>query len=47
MRKLFTRVDAMRWLGPTVEFVALCERLGIPRVAERAAAQHRAAMPHK
>jgi 5'-3' exonuclease len=33
---LFTDVDALQWRGPKVEFAALAERMGSPRLSERA-----------
>ncbi|MGZ8254957.1 MAG: 5'-3' exonuclease [Burkholderiaceae bacterium] len=34
---LFASVDALRWSGPTAGFERWCERLGRPRLAQRAA----------
>jgi 5'-3' exonuclease len=34
---LFDNVDELQWQGPTAEFPAVCERLGIPDVCARAA----------
>jgi 5'-3' exonuclease len=34
---LFTRVDSLRWKGPTAAFPAWTERMGSPRLVERAA----------
>ena len=33
---LFDNVDVLQWRGPTATFASVCERLGIPQVAERA-----------
>jgi hypothetical protein len=32
------RVDDWKWAGPAAEFPAMCERLGVPAMATRAAA---------
>lgn len=34
---LYDRVDQLRWRGPSAAFATLCERLGFPKVHERAA----------
>ncbi len=35
--KLFESVDELQWQGPTAEFAAVCERLGVPELSTRAA----------
>ena len=35
--KLFRKVDGIAWRGPAPGFAAMAERLGAPRLAERAA----------
>ncbi|MCK5406722.1 MAG: flap endonuclease [Candidatus Krumholzibacteria bacterium] len=34
---VFSEVDELRWSGPTQDFTALCERLGAPDLADKAA----------
>ncbi|HEV3155573.1 MAG TPA: 5'-3' exonuclease H3TH domain-containing protein [Candidatus Baltobacteraceae bacterium] len=34
--RLFENVDELRWRGPTAEFAAVCDRLGIPDICARA-----------
>jgi 5'-3' exonuclease len=36
---VFDNVEELRWSGPTPDFPSLCARLGVPRLAERAAAR--------
>jgi 5'-3' exonuclease len=31
---VFTNVDELLWRGPTAEFAALCQQLGVPELAE-------------
>ena len=38
--ELFTKVNELRWRGPTPEFPAACERLDAPGLADRAARLH-------
>lgn len=32
--KVFTNVDELEWRGPTAQFAPLCERLGVPDLAQ-------------
>jgi len=38
--KLFSRVDSLRWAGPTESFGAWTKRVGTPKLLERALAVH-------
>lgn len=33
---VFEEIDELRWAGPTAQFAAICDRLGAPRLADRA-----------